>query len=68
MAKITKEKYLKINGGCANDFQLDLQYYLEDYLKNGAKSNNSYEYLEHKHIKVNSCGIAKDKKENSVIY
>lgn len=28
MAKITKEKYLKINEGCANGFKLDLQYYV----------------------------------------
>ncbi|MDA3077427.1 hypothetical protein OFO07_00625 [Campylobacter sp. JMF_06 NA1] len=47
---------------------LDLQYYLEDCLKNGAKSNNSYENFHHNYIKVNSCGIAKNKKQNFVIY
>ncbi|MDA3057158.1 hypothetical protein OFN97_05820 [Campylobacter sp. VBCF_05 NA6] len=73
-------EYMIVNGNIKKKYEsfeiddlkkrinLDLQYYLEDYLKNGAKSNNSYKNFHHDYIKVNSCGIAKNKKQNSVIY
>ncbi|MBQ7676592.1 MAG: hypothetical protein IJT33_09115 [Campylobacter sp.] len=69
---ITNDNIEKSERDDVNDLKkrinLDLQYYLEDYLKNGAKSNNSYENFHHNYIKVNSCGIAKNKKQNFVIY
>lgn len=68
MAKITKEKYLKINGGCKNDFQLDLQYYLVwgEYklykLIETEKENNFNNFRlgfrEHKETKTNEYGCS----------
>ncbi|MDA3046182.1 hypothetical protein OFO10_03340 [Campylobacter sp. VBCF_06 NA8] len=69
---ITNDNIEKSERDDVNDLKkrinLDLQYYLEDYLKNGAKSNNSYKNFHHDYIKVNSCGIAKNKNKNFVIY
>ena len=66
MASITKEKYLKINGGCENDFKLDLQYYVtwgeyKLYKLIEKEDQNHYHnfrlgYREHKESKTNECG------------
>lgn len=66
MASITKEKYLKINGGCENDFKLDLQYYVtwgeyKLYKLIEKEEQNHYHnfrlgYREHKEIKTNEWG------------
>lgn len=65
MAKITKEKYLKINEGCANGFKLDLMYFitwgeykLERLIEIGQNKYDNFRlgFREHKEFKTNEYG------------
>lgn len=65
MAKITKEKYLKINEGCENGFGLDLMYFITwgEYklerlilIENNKYDNFRLGYREHREFKINEYG------------